>query len=351
MVDMKEIKIGSHKIGNRNPVFIIAEVGINHNGDIELAKRMIKAAKEVNVDAVKFQTFQAETIMTETAGGAAHLEAGAGKEDVYSFSKRIQFSAEDHHELFEYSKDIGITFLSSPLSFSSVDLLDDVGVTAYKIASMDLNHIPFLEYVGRKGKPVILSTGMGTLGEIETALNTLNSAGAKDVILLHCTSQYPPKPEEVNLLAMNTIHQAFGVPIGYSDHTNGTAVPVAAAALGACVIEKHFTLDKTLPGPDQSFSGDPEEFKTLVSQIRIVEKALGSPIKQPTPGELEIKKSFCRSLVSEENIPAGTIISRDMLTFKRPGSGIAPSDIEWVIGRTTKVDIKRDTVIELKDLV
>ncbi|MBC8277249.1 MAG: N-acetylneuraminate synthase family protein, partial [FCB group bacterium] len=323
---MKAINIYSKKAGPGQPVFVIAEAGINHNGDLELAKKMVRIADETGVDAVKFQTFQASTIMTKNSGSAAHLEAGAGKEDVYSFVDRIALSADAHRELFELCNELGLVFLSTPLSFRDADLLEEIGVEAFKIASMDLNNLPFLEYVARKGKPMILSTGMGTLGEMESALNTIYSAGNDQVAVLHCTSMYPPGPEDVNLAVINTLRTAFDVPIGYSDHTSGNVVPAAAAVLGACIVEKHFTLDKTMPGPDQAVSGDPDDFKKLVSDIRIIEKALGKPVKGPPEGELGMRPNFRRSIVSEIDIPAGTIITEEMLTFKRPGQGIAPCD-------------------------
>lgn len=348
---MKAINIYSKKAGPGQPVFVIAEAGINHNGDLELAKKMVRIADETGVDAVKFQTFQASTIMTKNSGSAAHLEAGAGKEDVYSFVDRIALSADAHRELFELCNELGLVFLSTPLSFRDADLLEEIGVEAFKIASMDLNNLPFLEYVARKGKPMILSTGMGTLGEVESALNTIYSAGNDQVAVLHCTSMYPPGPEDVNLAVINTLRTAFDVPIGYSDHTSGNVVPAAAAVLGACIVEKHFTLDKTMPGPDQAVSGDPDDFKKLVSDIRIIEKALGKPVKGPTEGELGMRPNFRRSIVSEIDIPAGTIITEEMLTFKRPGQGIAPCDLRWVTGRKAAKDIAADNVIEISDLV
>lgn len=350
-MQLKAINIYSKKAGPGQPVFIIAEAGINHNGDLDLAKKMVRIAAETGVDAVKFQTFQAGTIMTKNSGSAAHLEAGAGKEDVYSFVDRIALSKEAHIELFELCKSLGLIFLSTPLAFSDADLLEEIGVEAFKIASMDLNNLPFLDYVARKGKRMILSTGMGTLGEVESALNTVYSAGNDQVAVLHCTSMYPPSPEDVNLAVINTLRTAFDVPVGYSDHTIGNTVPAAAAALGACIVEKHFTLDKTMPGPDQAVSGDPEDFRRLVKDIRIIEKAMGSPVKSPQPGELEIRPGFRRSIVSEIEIPAGTIITEKMVTFKRPGHGIAPSDLKWVAGRKAAKDIAADSVISLKDLV
>ena len=348
---MKTINVGDRAVGIGEPTFIIAEAGINHNGDLDIAKRMVRTAKEVGVDAIKFQTFTAENIMTRSAGGAAHLEAGAGKEDVYSFAQRLALSPEAHRELFALCQEVGIPFLSTAGAPEGVDLLEELGVSAYKIASMDLDNLPLLDYIARMGKPIILSTGMGTLGEIERALETIYATGNEQVVVLHCTALYPPTLEDVNLRAMDTIRQAFDVPVGYSDHTVGNAVAIAAVARGACVIEKHFTLDKSMPGPDQAVSGDPEDFRRLVADIRAVETALGSAIKQPVEDELEMRRNFRRSIVAAVDIPASALLTHEMLTFKRPGSGISPANLDWVVGRTARRAIPADTVIELTNLV
>ena len=348
---MKTIKVGDRVVGIGEPTFIIAEAGINHNGDLDIAKRMVHAAREVGVDAIKFQTFTAESLMTRSAGAAAHLEAGAGKENVYSFAQRLALSPEAHRELFTLCQEVGILFLSTAGAPEGVDLLEELGVSAYKIASMDLDNLPLLDYIARIGKPIILSTGMGTLGEIERALETIYATDNEQVIVLHCTALYPPTPEDVNLRAMDTIRAAFNVAVGYSDHTIGNAVAIAAVARGACVIEKHFTLDKNMPGPDQAVSGDPEDFHQLVADIQAVETALGSAIKQPVQAELGMRRNFRRSIVAAMDIAAGAVLTRDMLTFKRPGSGISPADLDWVVGRTARRAISADTVIEHGDLV
>lgn len=347
---MKPISVGNREIGSENPVYIIAEIGINHNGDLETAKKMVQSAWELGADAVKFQTFTAQNIMTKSAGAAAHLEVGSGKEDVYSFVQRISLSPDDHRDLYSACQDLGISFLSTPFGTDSVDLLEELGVSAYKVASMDLDNLPLLEYIAGKGKPIFMSTGMGLLGEVERALNTIYSTGNNQVVVLHCTSLYPPPADGINLLAMNTMRSAFDVPVGYSDHTVGVAVPLAAVALGACVIEKHFTLDKNMTGPDHAVSCDPPEFQRLVSEIRDIEKALGSPVKKPVREEWDMRCNFRRSIVAAVNIPDGAAIERDMVTFKRPGSGISPMNLQWVIGRTTNKPIPVDTVIEKNDL-
>ena len=348
---MQEISIHNRLVGSGHPTFLIAEAGINHNGDMDVAKKLVHASKASGIDAIKFQTFTSENLMTRMSGVAAHLDAGAGKEDVYSFVGRVALSPEMHMELFSLCKQVGIPFLSTAGAPEGVDLLERLGVTAYKVASMDLDNLPLLDYVSRTGKPIILSTGMGTLGEVERALETVYSAGNEDVVVLHCTALYPPSLEDVHLLAMDTIRETFDVPVGYSDHTVGNAVALAAAARGACVIEKHFTLDKKMPGPDQAVSADPEDFLRLISDIRAVETARGSAIKRPVNAEIEMRRSFRRSIVAAVDIQAGSVVARDMLTFKRPGSGISPADLDWVVGRTARSAIAADNLVELKDLV
>lgn len=346
---MQTFKIGDRSVGTGEPAYVIAEAGINHNGDMERAQQMVHVAKEVGVDCIKFQTFTAEGIMTKSAASAAHLDAGAGMEDVYTFLQRMALSREDHEVLFALCGELGLNFLSSVFEPASVDLLENLGVSAYKIASMDLIHLTLLKYVAETGKPIVLSTGMGTMGEIERALDTIYSTGNEQVVLLHCVSVYPPDIEDVNLRAMDTIRTAFNVPVGFSDHTVGITVDLAAVARGGCVIEKHFTLDKTLPGPDQPISGDPDDFRRLVSGVRTVEAALGSAIKRPTEAEMGMRNGMRRSVVSAVDIGEGTAVTEDMVTFKRPGSGIPPSDLAHIVGRTTRREIPADTLVEYAD--
>ena len=216
---------------------------------------------------------------------------------------------------------------------------------------MDLDNLALLSYISGTGRPIILSTGMGTLGDVDRALDAIDSAGKSQVVLLHCTSQYPALPQDVNLRAIDTLSRAFGVPVGYSDHTLGNAIPVAAVARGACLIEKHFTLDKSLPGPDQAVSAEPQEFRALIEAIRDVESALGDGRKRPVAGEIETQGAFRRSIVTTEDIAEGTVITRAMLTFKRPGTGISPAQVEWVLGRVAKTSIPADSVIERDQLL
>jgi N,N'-diacetyllegionaminate synthase len=349
--NMKTISIGEKKVGAGQPTYIIAEAGINHDGDIENFKKMIRSAKEAGVDAIKFQTFTADNMQTRSASLAGHLEAGIGKEDGYAFAIRMTLSPEGHQELFDLCEEVGLPFLSTAGAPEGVDLLEKLGVSAYKVASMDLDNLPLLDYMARKGKPIILSTGMGNLGEIEKALEVIHAAGNDQVIVLHCTSQYPPKEEDVNLKAMDTLQAAFQVQVGYSDHTKGIIVPLAAVARGACVIEKHFTLDKSMPGPDHPVSGEPDDFRQIVEGSRLIKKALGSPIKKPVSAEVEMTQVFRRSIVTSQEISEGTVLTKDMLVFKRPGSGISPADVRWIIGRKTSVQIGADEVLSMDQLV
>jgi N-acetylneuraminate synthase len=330
--------------GNRT--FIIAEAGVNHNGDINLAKKLIGAAKDAGADAVKFQTFKAEKVVIKNAEKAEYQKETTGiGESQYDMIKKLELTEYDFKELAEYAKKKGILFLSSPFDKGSVDLLDGLDVPAFKIASGEITNFTLLKYIAKKEKPIILSTGMSTLGEVEDALNVIRSEGVEKVILLHCVSNYPARIEDVNLGAMETLKQAFKIPVGFSDHTLGITASIAAVALGACVIEKHFTLDRNLPGPDHKASLEPDELKEMIKGIRNVEKALGDGIKRPTKDEVAIKRVARRSIVARVDIHRGTIITEDMLDVKRPGMGIEPKYIERIIGKRAKINIKKDELI------
>ncbi|MFA8342836.1 MAG: N-acetylneuraminate synthase [Rhodothermaceae bacterium] len=348
---MKQIKINNKIIGMNKKPYIIAEAGINHNGNIKIAKELIKQAKNIGADAVKFQSFTVECMMTKTAASAEHLDAGAGKEDVYSFVKRISLSENEHRELFIYAKELEIEFISTPFSFKTVDWLEKLGVSCYKIASMDLNNLPLIKYVAERQKPIILSTGMGTIAEVDQALRTIYKTGNQDVILLHCVSLYPPSDDNINLKVLNTLENTFDCLVGFSDHTEDNLISLAAVARGAKVIEKHFTLDKKMPGPDQKSSGDPETFKRLIDNIKRIYSALGSGIKKPVEAELKMQKNFRRSIVAKKDIEKNEVITKEKVTFKRPGSGIPPTELEWVLGTKAKNNIKSDTLISKEDLV
>ncbi|CEO87783.1 N-acetylneuraminate synthase [Syntrophaceticus schinkii] len=330
-----------------NNVFIIAEAGVNHNGDIGLAKQLVDAALVAGADAVKFQTFKADQVVTGEAERAEYQKKNVPDKDESQLEmiKRLEISFADFKELKIYCDRKGIAFLSSPFDLESIDFLGQLNVPYFKIPSGEITNLPFLRKIGQWHKKVILSTGMATLGETEKAIEILNEAGARDLILMHCTTNYPTPPEEVNLLAMKTLQQAFGLPVGYSDHTMGTVVPVAAVTLGARVIEKHFTLDCSLEGPDHKASLEPSEFKDMIEAIRIIEKALGTGIKKPATSELQIMKDVRRSIVASCDISAGDVINESNITVKRPGTGISPMMWDIIIGRKARYDILKGMLL------
>jgi N-acetylneuraminate synthase len=327
-------------------VFIIAEAGVNHNGSLDVARRLAEAAKETGADAVKFQTFRTEALVARGAQKAAYQRRETNPEESqFDMLKRLELDTASHAELMAHCRQMGIAFLSSPFDEDSADLLENLGVERFKLGSGELTNLPLLAHVAAKGKPVILSTGMATLGEVEAALETLHKHGVTDVTLLHCVTEYPTPVEQVNLRAMLTLRAAFGVPVGYSDHTEGTEIAIAAVALGARVIEKHFTLDRHLPGPDHKASLEPDEFARMVNAIRRVGLALGDGIKRPAPCEVANIPIARKSVVAARAIPRGSCLSREDLCIKRPGYGVAPSDLGKVIGRRTATDLQPDDVI------
>jgi N-acetylneuraminate synthase/N,N'-diacetyllegionaminate synthase len=333
---MKKIKIGNKLINESKSCFIIAEIGVNHNGSLKLAKRLVDEAKRSGADAVKFQVFKVENlVMVRT------------KE--HEMLKKLELPYSYFEELKKYCEKRKIIFLATPHNDDAIDFLESL-VPAYKIGSGDLTNSPFLEKVAKKKKPIILSTGMANLKEVKEAVKTIKRAGNNKIILLHCTTSYPCPLEDVNLRAMLTLKKEFNLPVGYSDHTLGILVPIIAVAMGAKVIEKHFTLSKNLPGPDHKASLEPKEFKEMVKAIRDVEKALGSGIKKPTKNEEKIKKIVRKSIIAKINIPAGSKITKEMLIIKRPGTGIEPKYINKIIGKIAKREIKKDSLIKFQDL-
>lgn len=326
-------------------VFIIAEAGVNHNGDFKLAKKLIEAAKNAGADAVKFQTFRAKDLVTKDAEAAGYQKKNIGrKKSQFEMLKKLELDYQDFIKLKKYCDKKKIIFLSTPHSEDAINVLEPL-VPAYKIGSGDLTNLPFLKKIAQKKKPIILSTGMATLKEIREAVRTIKKAGNNKIILLHCTTNYPCFLEEVNLKAMLTMKKEFRLPVGYSDHTLGIAVPIMVVALGAVIIEKHFTLDKNLSGPDHKASLEPGELKEMVKAIRETEKALGNGIKKPSQSEKRIKKSIRKSLVAETNIPQGVKITEDMLRMKRPGGGILPRDWKKVVGRKARKKIRKDELL------
>lgn len=336
--------------------FIIAEAGVNHNGDAKTAKRLVDAAVDAGADAVKFQTFKTENIVTKSADKAAYQKQGARESETqYQMLKKLELSFDAHRELFDYCLFKNIIFMSTAFDEQSADMLDELGMRIFKIPSGEITNKPLIKHVAAKCKPVILSTGMSTLGEVEKAVGWLKDVWDKkekhpELTLLHCVSSYPAPPEEANLRAMRTMSDALGIQSGYSDHTLGIEIALAAVALGAAVIEKHFTLDRAMPGPDHKASLEPGEFGWMVSAIRNIESAIGDGIKRPTSAEIDTKAVARRSLVASRNIKSGEIIRIEDIAIKRPGTGIAPEYKDMVIGMRAGHDMAADSVIRWKDL-
>lgn len=340
------LQIAGRAIGPGRPCFIIAEAGVNHNGDLALAKQLIDAATAAQADAVKFQTFDAERLASATAPKAAYqLRATNPAESQREMLRRLELSEPIHRELIAHSAKRGILFLSTPFDEISADLLDGLGMPAFKIPSGEITNLPFLAHVARQGKPMIVSTGMATLAEVEAAVRTIQAIHQQGLVLLQCVSNYPADPAEANLRAMQTMAEAFGVPVGYSDHTPGLAVALAAVALGACVVEKHLTLDRGLPGPDHRVSLEPDEFSALVQGIRTVEAALGHGRKEPAPSEAGTAAVARKSLVAARDIPAGSTLTEAFVVIQRPGTGLPPSMLTQVVGRKAMKAIPAGTVL------
>lgn len=329
---------------------IIAEAGVNHNGDLDLARQLIEAAAAAGADLVKFQTFNANRLVTRGAKKADYQNRTTdSQESQHEMLRRLELSPEMHQELVAHCAKYHIDFFSTGFDNESIDLLLSLGQDHFKIPSGEITNLPYLRHVGRLGKAVILSTGMATLGDIEAAIAELEHAGTPraNITVLHCTTEYPTPMAEVNLRAMQSIQAAFGVAVGYSDHTAGIEVAIAAVAMGALVIEKHLTLDHHLPGPDHKASLEPGEFKAMVTAIRNIEVALGDGIKRLTPSELRNKPIARKSLVSNRSIKAGELFSAENITAKRPGTGISPMRWDEVIGRRAARDYSADELIEL----
>jgi N,N'-diacetyllegionaminate synthase len=329
---------------------IIAEAGVNHNGDIELAKQLIVAAKAAGADIVKFQTFKTSKLVTKTAEKASYQKGTTdAAESQYTMIRKLELSKADHEVLIEECRRQGIGFFSTAFDTDSFDMLIEMGLDQVKIPSGELTNLPLLRYMTRPGMPVMLSTGMATLGEIEAALAVIEQAGTPRhlITVLHCTTEYPAPMADVNLRAMLSMKAALGVEVGYSDHTQGIEIPVAAVALGARVIEKHFTLDRTMPGPDHQASLEPHELKAMVDAIRNVEVALGDGVKRPSASELKNRPIARKSLVAIRAIRAGESFSPDNVSTKRPGTGISPMRWDEVMGRVAPRDFSADELIEL----
>jgi N,N'-diacetyllegionaminate synthase len=329
-------------------VFVIAEAGVNHNGSLSLARKLVDVAAEAGANAVKFQTFKADKLVSRAAQKAEYQkQTTAAEESQHAMIKKLELDEAAHRELIAYCKEKQIMFLSTPFDHDSVDMLDRFGMEIFKIPSGEITNLPYLRHVGRLGKQVILSTGMADLGEIEDALDVLSAAGTpkERVAVLHATTEYPCPMAEVNLHAMQTIHAAFGVQVGYSDHTLGIEVPIAAVAMGARVIEKHFTLDRAMEGPDHKASLEPGELKAMVSAIRRVSEALGDGIKKPSRSEIKNIPVARKSIVAARRIAAGETFDEENITVKRPGTGISPMRWDEVIGQVAQKSYEEDDLI------
>jgi len=331
-----------------NKVFIIAEAGVNHNGSIELAKNLIDVASNAGADAVKFQTFKAENLVSKNAQKAAYQKKTTdADESQFDMIKKLELDLDTHKELMAYCQKINIMFLSTPFDHESIELLHDLGLQIFKIPSGEITNLPYLRQIGKRNRKVILSTGMADIGEIENALDVLINSGTRreNITVLHANTMYPTPMEDVNLKAMNTIGNTFDVAYGYSDHTLGIEVDIAAVAMGATVIEKHFTLDKTMKGPDHKASLEPEELKAMVQAIRNIELALGSSLKKPSKSEKPNMEIARKSIIAKQVILKGEIFTEENLTVKRPGSGISPMRWDEIIGMKAHRDYDKDELI------
>ena len=345
---MEPIQIAGRKVGPGQPCFIIAEAGVNHNGDIEMAKRLVEAAARARADAVKFQTFRAERLVALGAPKADYQVSTCGdSESQLEMLRRVELSSEAHRDLQAYCHKQNLLFLSTPFDEASADLLEALDLPAFKIPSGEITNLPFLAYVAEKQRPMIVSTGMSSLEEVREAVDVIRRSGNENFVLLHCVSAYPAPPADVNLRVMRTMAEIFGVPVGYSDHTQGTEIALAAVALGACVIEKHFTLDRNLPGPDHRASIEPDELAALVRGIRLVEAALGHGRKERGACEANTAAVVRKSIVAACDITAGTLLTTDLIAVKRPGTGLPPSMLKHLIGRRVTRDIPMDTLLTL----
>lgn len=329
-----------------NKVFIIAEAGVNHNGDLGLAKALIDVAYEAGVDAIKFQSFKAEKLVAKHAKKAAYQQETTGNEESqFEMLKKLELDIEAHQMLMDYAKEKELMFLSTPFDLESIELLEELGLPLYKIASGELTNLPYLKRIAQKHKPVIVSTGMATLEEVEACLAVLRTNGASDITVLHCNTEYPTPVIDVNLRAMDTLREKLGVRVGYSDHTLGIEMPIAAVAMGAVVIEKHITLDKNMEGPDHRASLEPQELKQMVQAIRNVECAMGTGLKVPSASELKNKEVARKSIVAATVIKKGELLTEENLTVKRPGTGLSPMLWDEVIGTYATKDFEEDELI------
>ncbi|MDT4969343.1 MAG: N,N-diacetyllegionaminate synthase [Acidobacteriota bacterium] len=348
---LRPISIAGREVGPGHSCFVIAEAGVNHNGSLESALQLVDVAVQAGADAIKFQTFKAEHLVTSDAPKAAYQLRNTGTtESQYEMLLGLELSHEAHRVLMSYCSQRDILFMSTPFDEESADFLDELGVPVFKLPSGEITNLPFITHVARKGKPLIVSTGMAWMSEVEAAVQSITACGNQDFILLHCVSNYPAEAADVNLRAMRAMEEKFNVPVGYSDHTSGIEVALAAVALGACIIEKHFTLSRDLPGPDHRASLEPEELTAMVRGIRLIEAALGHGRKEPAASEAETASIARRSLVAARDIEAGTKLTEALISIKRPGSGLSPAMLPQVLGRRMRVPARAGTLLTLEML-
>ena len=328
-------------------VYIIAEAGVNHNGSFELACRLVDAAKAAGVDCIKFQTFKSQNLVSKKAQKADYQKDTTGEGSQIDMLRKLELSYDEFLKLKDYCDEKGICFLSTPFDFDSIEFLDSIDMPFWKIPSGEVTNYPYLAALAKTGKPAVMSTGMCTMEEIEAAVNVLRENGTEDIKLLHCNTEYPTPFEDVNLKAMQTMRGHFGLEVGYSDHTRGIEVPLAAVALGATVIEKHFTLDRDMEGPDHKASLEPDELEAMVKGIRNIEKALGSGVKEPSPSEKKNIAVARKSIVAKRAIARGETLTEENVTVKRPGSGISPMKWNEVLGTAAVRDFAEDEMIEI----
>jgi N-acetylneuraminate synthase/N,N'-diacetyllegionaminate synthase len=345
---MNIFKIGSFEISQNSQCFIIAEAGVNHNGDLKTALELIEKAKNSGADCIKFQTFKADSVVTRNAQKARYqLKITDPRESQYEMLKKLELSKSDFKELITHCEHFGIQFLSTPYNKADADLLDSLGVSAFKVASGQIIEHSFLEHLAKAGKPIILSTGMATLAEIDEAIRAIRSAGNNNLVVLQCTTNYPSSNKEANILAMNSISVAFSVFTGYSDHVPNNYACFAAISLGARVIEKHFTLNREMQGPDHSSSLDVNQFSELVEGIRMIEQSLGHRVKEPSENEIINASGMRRSITAIVDIKKGDLITQEVIDYKRPGTGLAPGFTGLIVNKAAGVDIAADTQISL----
>jgi N-acetylneuraminate synthase/N,N'-diacetyllegionaminate synthase len=339
--------VGERRIGGGAPAFVVAEAGVNHNGDVALALALVDAAADAGADAVKFQTFRTDALVSHAAPKAGYqVETTGGGESQRDMLARLELTPEEFARVQERCAKRGVVFFSAPFDEASADVLERLAAPIFKIPSGEITNLPFVRHVAAKRRPMIVSTGMSTLAEVSDAVATIRAAGNPPVALLHCLSAYPAPPDEMNLRAMDTLRDRFGLPVGLSDHTLGLEIALAAVARGAAVIEKHLTLDKGMPGPDHRASLDPVEMAALVRGIRRVESALGDGDKRPAPSELDTRRVARKSLVAARALRAGESLTASAVAVKRPGTGIAPADLERALGRRLRRDVAADEVLE-----